>query len=124
VVGSLVAGWLLAIRWWGFRGGGGSYYGGTPPIVLGVIAPSDGLAAPLLALKDERTGSSAIAVTKAKKNQRIHDLASVHQAPFGLPNSQVALLVALPGLAGIGGRSEYGTRQSWRTLWHTAVPLM
>jgi MFS transporter, ACS family, tartrate transporter len=162
VVGSLVAGWLLGVRWFGIAGWRWLFIlEGIPPIVLGVVAlfyltdwPSqarwlpaderDWITKELEREKKEKKGVRDYSIWQAFRDPQVilliltwlSALAAFLSASYWLPtfikrmthlpDTKVALLVSLPGLAGILAMVLNGwhSDRSGERRWHAVVPLV
>ena len=162
VLGSLLASWLLSIRWFGMAGWRWLFVvEGIPPVILGIVTLLHLTDWPLQArwlseaernwisqeLEAESTLKKKIrsyTVWQALSSKRVWMLivpwvlaqtgaqAVIFWIPTfikrlsGLPASQVALLVALPGLLGIVGMLLNGwhSDRTGERRWHASIPLV
>ena len=161
VAGSLIAGWLLGVRWIGLAGWRWLFImEGIPPIILGIIAlfyltdwPSqarwlaaderDWITQELEREKREKKAVQNYSIWQAFRDRRVillilawlASLTAFLSASYWLPtfikrmshlpDTKVALLASLPGVAGILAMVLNGwhSDRTGERRWHAALPL-
>jgi MFS transporter, ACS family, tartrate transporter len=145
-VGSLIAGWLLQMHWKGMAGWRWIFIvEGILPIVLGIITifyltdwprqagwlPEDArnwITGELEAETQGRVWLLILAYFFALGGAQAstYFLPTFVKRLSGLPDSRVALLVAIPGLVGIAAMLLNGwhSDRTGERRWHTAIPLV